>query len=252
MGQVTERDWFCVSPNLGVTRAEILAVTGFKSCTQQEKKARPLPIGPSSSLSVFSPAKLLRFPIFTLTFICGDSWPHCTLPSQFHYAEHEAGSPLSYSNSHSKIYSSKQPHINAKLWKHLHSSSSYLRLCLFPSPLPDDDSSESGSANGLPALTSPEVLAVGRNVPDGGASYGEVAENGVSAPLDFSTTSSSSSSEDQQPVNLSDRLLPVGSSPPNSYPADPNRKYPIKTEYTNKVTAETWCALITINSRVSV
>lgn len=125
-------------------------------------------------------------------------------------------------------------------------------ICLFPSPLPDDDSSESGSANGLPALTSPEVLAVGGNVPDGGASYGEVAENGVSAPLDFSTTSSSSSSEDQQPVNLSDRLLPAGSSPPNSYPADPNRKYPIKTEYTNKVTAETWCALITINSRVSV
>ncbi|XP_039459994.1 nucleolar protein 4-like [Oreochromis aureus] len=98
----------------------------------------------------------------------------------------------------------------------------------------DDDSSESGSANGLPALTSPEVLAMGGNVPDGGASYGEVAENGVSAPLDFSTTSSSSSSEDQQPVNLSDRLLPAGSSPPNSYPADPNRKYPIKTEYTNK------------------
>ncbi|XP_049437160.1 nucleolar protein 4-like [Epinephelus fuscoguttatus] len=98
----------------------------------------------------------------------------------------------------------------------------------------DDDSSESGSANGLPALTSPEVLAVGGNPPDGGAPYGEVTENGLSAPLDFSTTSPSSSSEDQQPVNLSDRLLPAGSSPPNSYPADPNRKYPIKTEYTNK------------------
>ncbi|XP_022043639.1 nucleolar protein 4-like [Acanthochromis polyacanthus] len=98
----------------------------------------------------------------------------------------------------------------------------------------DDDSSESGSANGLPALTSPEALAVGGNPPDGGASYGEVTENGLSAPLDFSTTSSSSSSEDQQPVNLSDRLLPAGSSPPNSYPADPNRKYPIKTEYANK------------------
>ncbi|XP_071401969.1 nucleolar protein 4-like [Centroberyx affinis] len=98
----------------------------------------------------------------------------------------------------------------------------------------DDDSSESGSANGLPALTSPEVLAVGGNPPDGGAPYGEVTENGVSAPLDFSTTSSSSSSEDQQPVNLSDRLLPVGNSPLASYPADPNRKYPVKTEYTNK------------------
>uniref|UniRef100_A0A672ZFQ7 Nucleolar protein 4-like a n=1 Tax=Sphaeramia orbicularis TaxID=375764 RepID=A0A672ZFQ7_9TELE len=96
---------------------------------------------------------------------------------------------------------------------------------------PDDDSSDSGSANGLPALTSPEVLAAGGNPPDGGAPYGEVTENGLSAPLDFSTTSSSSSSEDQQPVNLSDRLLPVGSSPPNSYPADPNRKFPMKTEY---------------------
>ncbi|XP_045913522.1 nucleolar protein 4-like isoform X1 [Micropterus dolomieu] len=94
----------------------------------------------------------------------------------------------------------------------------------------DDDSSESGSANGLPALTSPE-LAVGGNPPDGGAPYGEVTENGLSAPLDFSTTSPSSSLEDQQPVNLSDRLLTSGSSPLNSYPADANRKYPIKTEY---------------------
>ncbi|XP_058499464.1 nucleolar protein 4-like [Solea solea] len=98
----------------------------------------------------------------------------------------------------------------------------------------DDDSSESGSANGLPALTSPEVLAASGNPPDGGAPYGEVTENGLSAPLDFSATSSSSSSEDQQPVNLSDRLLPVGSSLSNTYPADTNRKYPIKTEYANK------------------
>uniref|UniRef100_A0A3Q3KGV4 Nucleolar protein 4-like a n=1 Tax=Mastacembelus armatus TaxID=205130 RepID=A0A3Q3KGV4_9TELE len=110
-----------------------------------------------------------------------------------------------------------------------------ISLCVsLLSPLPDDDSSESGSANGLPALTSPEALAVGGNPPDGGAPYGEVMENGLSAPLDFSTTSSSSSSEDQQPVNLSDRLLPVGSSPPSSYPTDSSRKYPIKTEYTNK------------------
>lgn len=106
-----------------------------------------------------------------------------------------------------------------------------------PSLLPDDDSSESGSANGLPALTSPE-LAVGGNPPDGGAPYGEVTENGLSVPLDFSTTSPSSSLEDQQPVNLSDRLLTSGSSPLNSYPADANRKYPIKTEY-NKVRIET-------------
>lgn len=76
---------------------------------------------------------------------------------------------------------------------------------------------------------------MGGNRPDGGAPYGEVTENGLSAPLDFSTTSPSSSSEDQQPVNLSDRLLPAGSSPPNSYPADANRKYPIKTDYTSKV-----------------
>ncbi|CAJ1084634.1 nucleolar protein 4-like [Xyrichtys novacula] len=98
----------------------------------------------------------------------------------------------------------------------------------------DDDSSETGSANGLPALTSPEVLAVGGNPPDGGAPYGEVTENGLSAPLDFSTTSPSSSSEDQQPVNLSDRLLPAGSSPQNPYPAEGNRKYPVKAEYANK------------------
>lgn len=100
--------------------------------------------------------------------------------------------------------------------------------------LPDDDSSEGGSANGLPALTSPEALAAGANPQDGGASYREVAENGLSAPLDFSTTSSSSSSEDQQPVNLSDRLLPAGSSPPNSYAAEPNKKFPIKTEVRRK------------------
>ncbi|KAJ3586182.1 hypothetical protein NHX12_012583 [Muraenolepis orangiensis] len=98
----------------------------------------------------------------------------------------------------------------------------------------EDDSSESGSANGLPALASPEVPTAAGTPPDGVAPYGEVTENGVSAPLDFSTTtSSSSSSEDQQPVNLSERLLPAGSSPPASYPVDPstNRKYPVKVEY---------------------
>lgn len=63
----------------------------------------------------------------------------------------------------------------------------------------------------------------------------EATENGLSAPLDFSTTSPSSSSEDQQPVNLSERLLPAGGSPPNPCPADPNRKFPIKTDYTSKV-----------------
>lgn len=96
-------------------------------------------------------------------------------------------------------------------------------------PLPaDDDSSESSSGNGV---TLSEVQPAGGNPPEGGASYGEVPENGLSAPLDFSTALSSSSSDDQQPVNLSDRLLPAGCSPPNSILADPNRKYPIKTEY---------------------
>ncbi|KAJ0064867.1 hypothetical protein NL108_017007, partial [Boleophthalmus pectinirostris] len=98
----------------------------------------------------------------------------------------------------------------------------------------DEDSSDSASANGLPALTPPEVLSAGGTVPDGGASFGEVTENGLGAPLDFSTNSSSSSSEDQQPVNLSDRILPSASSPLNSYPSDPNRQYPIKTDYPNK------------------
>lgn len=63
----------------------------------------------------------------------------------------------------------------------------------------------------------------------------EVAENGLSVPLDFSTTSPSSSSEDQQMVNLSERPLPAGSSPPDSYPADANRKYPVKADYPSKV-----------------
>ncbi|XP_034091623.1 LOW QUALITY PROTEIN: nucleolar protein 4-like [Gymnodraco acuticeps] len=81
----------------------------------------------------------------------------------------------------------------------------------------DDESSESGSAPGLPP---PE----GPHPPQDG---GEVTENGLNAPLDFSTSSPSSSSEDQQPVNLSDRLLPAGGSPTN------NRKFPVKTEYNN-------------------
>ncbi|KAJ4934923.1 hypothetical protein JOQ06_007704 [Pogonophryne albipinna] len=59
----------------------------------------------------------------------------------------------------------------------------------------DDESSESGSAPGLPPPEGPHPP------PDGG--------------------------EDQQPVNLSDRLLPAGGSPTN------NRKFPVKTEYNN-------------------
>lgn len=70
----------------------------------------------------------------------------------------------------------------------------------------------------------------------------EVEENGLSAPLDFSTTSPSSSSEDQQMVNLSERLLPTAGSPPNSYPADANRKYPAKADYPSKVTVSTFAS----------
>ncbi|KAJ8016821.1 hypothetical protein DPEC_G00011340 [Dallia pectoralis] len=99
----------------------------------------------------------------------------------------------------------------------------------------DDDSSESGSANGLPALTPPDAMVVSSVPPDVVPPYREVTENGVIAPLDFSTTtSSSSSSEDQQPVNLTDRLLPVGSPVGTAYPADPTRKYLGKPDYGSK------------------
>ncbi|XP_070765839.1 nucleolar protein 4-like [Enoplosus armatus] len=106
----------------------------------------------------------------------------------------------------------------------------------------EDSSSESGSGNGLPALTPPSSA-----VTDGAiVRETEVVNgNGGPAPLDFSTpTSSSSSSEDQQPMNLSDpppqRLstshLPVtvsaaaaallGALHPNA-PEELRRKYPL-------------------------
>uniref|UniRef100_A0A671LDY7 Nucleolar protein 4-like n=1 Tax=Sinocyclocheilus anshuiensis TaxID=1608454 RepID=A0A671LDY7_9TELE len=97
----------------------------------------------------------------------------------------------------------------------------------------DDSSSENCStANGLPALTPPGGAAMatgGVPASEGVVPYREVNGNGAAAPLDFSTTSSSSSSQEgQQPVNLSDRL-PLG-----SYASDNNRKFPVKTEYGNK------------------
>lgn len=106
----------------------------------------------------------------------------------------------------------------------------------------DDSSSENGSANGLPALTPagaavvPGVVAV--TTAEGALPYREVNGNGtVAAPLDFSTTSSSSSSEDQHPGNVTDRLLPPhsGGLTIEPYHAEPTRKYPVKTEYGNKV-----------------
>nr|XP_029520799.1 nucleolar protein 4-like [Oncorhynchus nerka] len=93
--------------------------------------------------------------------------------------------------------------------------------------LKEEDDDDSESANGLPSLTPLEAMVV--------APYREVTENGVSAPLDFSTTtSSSSSSEDQQPVNLTDRLLPVGSPVGTPYSADATRKSPGKPDYGNR------------------
>ncbi|KAM3617557.1 uncharacterized protein V6R79_008174 [Siganus canaliculatus] len=66
----------------------------------------------------------------------------------------------------------------------------------------EDSSSESGSGNGLPALTPPSSAVTDAAI----VREAEVVNgNSGPAPLDFSTpTSSSSSSEDQQPVNLSD------------------------------------------------
>ncbi|XP_031139690.1 nucleolar protein 4-like isoform X2 [Sander lucioperca] len=65
----------------------------------------------------------------------------------------------------------------------------------------EDSSSESGSRNGLPALTPPSSAVTDAAM----VRESKVNGNGGPAPLDFSTpTSSSSSPEDQQPMNLSD------------------------------------------------
>lgn len=110
--------------------------------------------------------------------------------------------------------------------------------------LTDDSSSESASTNGLPSLAPPTgaaVVTAGISVTDGMVPYEEVTSNGTTAPLDFSTTSSSSSSEEgQQPLNLSDRLVPGVTPTLAPFPADPNRKHTIKTEYGNKVTVKTF------------
>ncbi|KAJ8257352.1 hypothetical protein GJAV_G00184690 [Gymnothorax javanicus] len=72
----------------------------------------------------------------------------------------------------------------------------------------DDSSSESGSGNGLHTLTPPSVGGAAPAESVGAGPYGEVNGNGAAGPLDYSTASSSSS-EDQQPINLSERL-PTG------------------------------------------
>ncbi|XP_054601590.1 nucleolar protein 4-like isoform X1 [Nothobranchius furzeri] len=76
----------------------------------------------------------------------------------------------------------------------------------------DDDDLSSESVSGLPALTPPSS-----DVTDSAmVRESEVLNsNGGSAPLDFSRPTSSSSSEDQQPVNLSDpptQRLPLSTS----------------------------------------
>lgn len=86
----------------------------------------------------------------------------------------------------------------------------FTSFCAFFS---EDSSSESGSGNGLPALTPPSsAMTDGSLVREAEVVNG----NGGPAPLDFSTpTSSSSSSEDQQPMNLSDpppQRLPLSTS----------------------------------------
>ncbi|XP_051516707.1 nucleolar protein 4-like isoform X2 [Myxocyprinus asiaticus] len=68
----------------------------------------------------------------------------------------------------------------------------------------DDSSSESGSGNGLHTLTPTSVGVAGVSDRPGVEVNGN--ENGTAAPLDFSTTSSSSSLEDQHPVNPTERL----------------------------------------------
>ncbi|MBN3275944.1 NOL4 protein, partial [Polyodon spathula] len=89
----------------------------------------------------------------------------------------------------------------------------------------DDSSSESGSGNGLPTLN---PSAPGSAQEDG--AYTEVNGNRAPGPLDFSTTSSSSSSEDQ-PINLSERLQP----PFQPEPPDGPRS---RVKYTSKPAAE--------------
>uniref|UniRef100_A0A8C2ZN17 Nucleolar protein 4-like b n=1 Tax=Cyclopterus lumpus TaxID=8103 RepID=A0A8C2ZN17_CYCLU len=101
-------------------------------------------------------------------------------------------------------------------------------------PLPllsEDSSSESGSGNGLPALTPPSSTVTNGTI----VRETEVINgNGGPAPLDFSTpTSSSSSSEDQQPMNLSDpppQHLPLSSS--HLAPEELRRKYPLSHTHT--------------------
>ncbi|XP_057683679.1 nucleolar protein 4-like isoform X2 [Corythoichthys intestinalis] len=86
----------------------------------------------------------------------------------------------------------------------------------------DEVSSESSGGGGGNGIAWP---------PDGGATYGEPSENGSAVPLDFS-----GASDERRLLNPSERRPQVGSgssSPPpsNSFPAEPGRKYPLKSQY---------------------
>uniref|UniRef100_A0A665VPF1 Nucleolar protein 4-like b n=1 Tax=Echeneis naucrates TaxID=173247 RepID=A0A665VPF1_ECHNA len=96
-----------------------------------------------------------------------------------------------------------------------------------------DSSSESGSGNGLPALTPPSSAVMDGTI----VREAEVVNgNGGPAPLDFSTATSSSSSEDQQPINLSEpppkRLALSTSHLPVT---ELRRKYPLSRAHTTEL-----------------
>uniref|UniRef100_A0A8C9YUM9 Nucleolar protein 4-like b n=1 Tax=Sander lucioperca TaxID=283035 RepID=A0A8C9YUM9_SANLU len=98
----------------------------------------------------------------------------------------------------------------------------------------EDSSSESGSRNGLPALTPPSSAVTDAAM----VRESKVNGNGGPAPLDFSTpTSSSSSPEDQQPMNLSDappqRLPPAATA--HLAPEELRRKYPLSHTHTTEL-----------------
>uniref|UniRef100_A0A8C8JH97 Nucleolar protein 4 helical domain-containing protein n=1 Tax=Oncorhynchus tshawytscha TaxID=74940 RepID=A0A8C8JH97_ONCTS len=143
-------------------------------------------------------------------------------------ADHGPASNLSPPNRRERMHSPQNTHIKEEDGK-----KDLTGIC--PCVSTDDSSSESGSGNGMHTMTPPSAggAAPGSERCMGGTPYRKVVNgNRPSAPLDFSTTSSSSSSEDQQaPVNLSETRLP-GSALMGPFQLDPpdelRRKYPVK------------------------
>lgn len=98
-------------------------------------------------------------------------------------------------------------------------------------------------------LTPPSAGAAPSSQNPSAGPYSEVNGTGAACPLDFSITSSSSSCDDRQPMNLTDRL-PAGASLGPFQPDPPDglrRKYPSKPahldghvrDYSNKVGTKT-------------